>query len=159
MTLKRKTLSRQEAEKRIFRYCAYQERSHLEVRNKLRSYGLPELIVDEVMYRLIQENFLNEERFARSFAGGRFRMKHWGKNKIAVELARKGLTEKCISLGLSEIRPEDYRITLIRLLREKNELLTESDIYARRNKLSKYVIQKGYEPDVAWETILELFPK
>lgn len=159
MTLKRKTLSLAEAEQRIFRYCAYQERSHLEVRNKLRSFGISESMINEVVYRLIQENFLNEERFARTFAGGRFRMKHWGRNKIALELERKGLTEKCVSIGLSEINQAEYHATLMRLLREKDESLTEPDIYARRSKLSKYVIQKGYEPDLVWDTIRQLFPK
>src|SRR5579871_6478535 len=85
---------------KIYRYCAYQERSHREVKNKLFEYGLYSNQVDEIVSRLITEGFLNEERFAKAFAGGKFRMLKWGRIKIEQELEREGLTPRCIARGL-----------------------------------------------------------
>src|SRR5438445_10764263 len=90
-----------EALSKIYRYCAYQERSHREVKAKLFDYGLRSGEVDEIVSRLITEGFLNEERFARAFAGGKFRMMKWGKLKIQRELEIAGLTSKCIARGLT----------------------------------------------------------
>src|SRR5258706_6169221 len=97
---------------KIFRYRAYQERSHREVKNKLFEYGLKSGEVDEILSHLITEGFLNEERFARAFAGGKFRILKWGKIKIQHELEAEGLTPRCIARGLSEISSADYSKTL-----------------------------------------------
>ena len=96
---------------KIQKYCAYQERSHKEVRNKLFEYNLWPTEVEEMISRLISDNFLNEERFAKAYAGGKFRMKKWGKLKIINELNRLGLTERCINKGLKEIDSSDYHKT------------------------------------------------
>lgn len=100
------------------RFCAYQERSHHEVRNKLFEYGLFASEVDELMTQLITQGFLNEERFAKAYAGGKFRMKKWGRVKIKHELKAQGLTKNCIQRGLDEIDPTDYRKTLQQLLKK-----------------------------------------
>jgi regulatory protein len=151
-------VSPQEAKDKIRRYCAYQERSHLEVRNKLYAYGLHRGDVDEILTDLITEGFLNEERFAKAFAGGKFRMKRWGRVKIARALQAKGVSGNCISIGLREIDDESYLEVLDNLLAEKSQNSDGKDRFVLRDRLSKYAIQKGFEPDIVWTQIRQLFP-
>ena len=151
-------ISPQEAKDKIRRYCAYQERSHLEVRNKLYAYGLHRGDVDEILTDLITEGFLNEERFAKAFAGGKFRMKRWGRIKIARALHAKGVSENCISIGLREIDDKSYLEVLDDLLIEKSQTSDGKDRFVLRDRLSKYAIQKGFEPDIVWTQIRQLFP-
>ena len=150
----KKRLSASEARQKIYRYCAYQERSHAEVRDKLYSYGLFRDDVDEILSHLITEGYLNEERFAKAFAGGKFRMKKWGRIKIAHELEAKGLTPRCIKMGLQEIDDEAYRTALEELLLKKSALNREQDLFVKRDQLARYAIQKGFEPELVW-TILK----
>jgi regulatory protein len=154
----KKKLTPSEAFARACRYCAYQERSHSEVRNKLYEFGLSRSDVDELLSRLITDGFLNEERFAKAFAGGKFRMKNWGRLKIVNELEAHRLTPNCIRLGLKEINDDDYRENLINILRKKSDQMSEEDEFVRRDKLSKYAIQKGFEPDLVWKILKEIFP-
>jgi regulatory protein len=148
-----------EALARAYRYCAYQERSHAEVRNKLYEFGLSRNDVDATLSTLITEGYLNEERFAKAFAGGKFRMKKWGRLRIINELESHGLTKNCIRAGLKEIDEADYRNTLTDLLQKKSALLSEDNEFVKRDKLSKYVIQKGFEPDLVWQILKEIFPQ
>ena len=141
---------------KIQRYCAYQERSHQEVKYKLYSYRLTTDEVDEIISRLITDNFVNEERFAKAFAGGKFRIKKWGRNKIEHELESFGLTKNCISSGLKEIDPSDYNKTLRTLLNKKANEVSEQNLYAKRNKIARFAISKGYEPELVWEMVKEL---
>lgn len=154
-----KTLTPQEAKQKIERYCAYQERSHQEVRNKLYDYGLYRNDVDEILSTLITDGFLNEERFAKAFTGGKFRMKKWGRIKIKHALESKGLSANCIRIGLKEIDDGEYVSTLRQLLEEKANILDIDDPFILRDKLSGYAIQKGYEPDLVWREIYSLMPK
>jgi regulatory protein len=154
----RKKLTPTEALARAYRYCAFQERSHKEVKNKLYEFGLSRNDVDELLTRLITEGFLNEERFAKAFAGGKFRMKKWGRLKIVNELESHGLTANCIRSGLKEINDDDYVDTLTYILAKKSEQLTEENEFVMRDKLSRYAIQKGFEPDLVWKKLKELFP-
>lgn len=153
-----KKLTPLQAKEKILRYCAYQERCHDEVRDKLYSFGLYKSEVEEIITDLITENFLNEERFAKAFAGGKFRMKKWGRLKIVHELEAKSISKYCIKSALKEIEEGDYIQTLEKLLKEKSNQVEEPNIFVKRDKLSKYVIQKGYEPDLVWKTIKEIFP-
>jgi len=155
---KSKKLSLPEAKARIYRYCAYQERCHREVKNKLYELGLRTSEVDELMVTLIQDGFLNEERFAKAYAGGKFRMKHWGKIKIVQGLEQRGISAYCIKAGLKEIDPADYQQTLIQILTEKAEQLDEKNLFVKRNKVALYAIQKGFEPDLVWPLLKELIP-
>ena len=98
----------QQAVPKIKQYCAYQERCHVEVRDKLYSYGLIKPEVEEIIYTLITENYLNEERFAIHYAGGKFRMKQWGKNKIKLALKQKQISEYCIKKALKVIDETEY---------------------------------------------------
>lgn len=150
--------SPQEAAEKIRRYCAYQERSHLEVRNKLYGYGLFRNEVDEILLGLLTDGYLNEERFAKAFAGGKFRMKQWGRIKITHALEAKGVSKNCIKIGLKEIDNTLYVDALRELLTGKSETIQEDNIYATRDKLSKYAMQKGYEPELVWSMLREILP-
>jgi len=150
-----KRLSPQEALAKLYRYCAYQERSHQEVKNKLYSFGLYRDEVEELISRLITEGFLNEERYAKAFAGGKFRMQKWGRIRIVHELEAKGLTKNCIKAGLREIAEDDYQKTLQELLDKKAAQLDEEDPFIKRDQIARYAIQKGFEPDLVWQLLKE----
>jgi regulatory protein len=143
---------------KICRYCAYQERTHREVRQKLYSMGLSTDDVEETIAFLITNGFLNEERFAIAYAGGKFRQLKWGRLKIINGLERKGVSSACIRRGLTEIGEDDYLETLNMLLEEKLTVLDEPDAYVKRNKVSRYAIGKGYEPDLVWAVVKSLIP-
>ena len=143
---------------RICRYCAYQERSHHEVRNKLQSFGLKTDTVDELLSRLITDGFVNETRFAKAFAGGKFRMKGWGRLKIEIALKAHDVSSKCIAIGLDEINEDDYRDTLKKLIIKKSEAVTVDNVYKKRDTISKYLIGKGFEPELVWEALREILP-
>jgi regulatory protein len=149
-------VSSAEALSKIQKYCAYQERCHQEVKFKLNSYGLSPEEVEEIVSTLITENFVNEARFAKAFAGGKFRIKKWGRNKIVNELESLGLTNACIALGLKEIDSSDYSKTLRGLLLKKVEEISDNNLFLRRNKVARFAIAKGYEPDLVWEMVKEL---
>lgn len=149
----------QEAKEKIQRYCAYQERSHQEVRNKLFEFGLYRNDVDAIISDLITNGFLNEERFAKAFAGGKFRMKKWGRIKITHALEGKGVSKNCILIAMKEIDENSYVNTLQQLLSEKSRSVDEGNVYLLRERLSKYAIQKGYEPELVWRELGTLIPK
>jgi regulatory protein len=153
-----KSLSPEQVKNKIEAYCAYQERCHQEVRNKLFSLGVSASSVEEIIASLITDGFLNEERFAKAFAGGKFRMKKWGKLKIVNEMERKGVSKNCIKSGLKEIDDEDYRGILSGVLADKKDKLEEENIFVLRDKLSNHAIQKGFEPELVWQILRELLP-
>lgn len=154
-----KSISPEEAKQKIRRYCAYQERSHLEVRNKLREYGLFGSDLEEIISDLLDEGFLNEERFAKAFAGGKFRMKKWGRTRIVHGLESKGVSPNCIRIALTEIDEESYQSTLHQLLSQKLTTLDEENPFVLRDRLASYAIRKGYESDLVWKEIYALIPK
>jgi regulatory protein len=130
-------------------FCGYQERSHQEVKDKLYSLGLHRQQVEEALSRLIEEDYLNEERFACQFAGGKFRMKGWGRVKIKYELKQRQVSEYCIKKALGEISGEDYEDCLQKLAAAKWKTLSpEKNIFIRMRKATDYLLQKGYEPDL-----------
>jgi regulatory protein len=149
----KKRLTPSVARQKIYRYCAYQERSHGEVRDKLYAYGLYRDDVEEILSHLITEGFLNEERFAKAFAGGKFRLMKWGRIKITHELEARGLTPNCIKAGLREIDEEHYLATLSELLSKKSEQSEEKNQFIKRDKLARFAIQKGFEPELVWRVI------
>jgi len=124
----------------------------------LYELGLSSSWVDELLAYLITEGFLNEERFAKAFAGGKFRTKKWGRIKIRYALEGKGLSKNCIRIGLKEIEEDDYLITLEGLLQEKMAEMKDTTILVARDKTSKYAIQRGFEPELVWERLKALFP-
>lgn len=149
-----KTLTSEQALQKAKQYCAYQERSHQEVKDKLYGYGLHKAAVETNLSQLIEENYLNEERFALAFAGGKFRMKHWGRAKIRYELKLKQVSDYCIKKALSSIDDEDYIQTLSKLAEEKWLLLKgEKNIFIKKKKAQDYLLQKGYENDLVKEAV------
>lgn len=132
-------------------FCSYQERNHQETKNKLFSFGLYKNEVDKLLAQLIEENYLNEERFAKVFAGGKFRLKHWGRIKIKYELKQKNVSEYCIKIALKEIGEEDYHKTLKALARKKLlSLKSEKNVHIKKSKLQSYLMQKGFEPALVY---------
>lgn len=140
-----KRVGKTTALEKLQKYCAYQDRCHQEVRWKLLELGMYGDDLEEIIADLIMENFLNEERFARSYARGKFRMKGWGKMKITRELKQRQVSAYCIKKGLSEIDNEIYEQKLHQLLEKKNKTLRDKNIFTRRKKLFNYAYQKGYE--------------
>lgn len=138
---------------KIRAFCAYQERTHQEVKNKLFGFGLYTNEVDELLTHLITDGFLNEERFAKAFAGGKFRIKNWGRIKITHALEAKGLTKNCIQSGMQEIDEIDYQDALQKLLIKKSLQWQEEDSFIMRNKLASYAIRKGFESELVWKFV------
>ncbi len=155
----RKQFSPQQIKQKIYAYCAYQERSHQEVKQKLSSLGMYGQGADELMSVLITDGYLNEERFAKAFAGGKFRVKNWGRVKIRRELESKGLTKNCIQSGMLEIDDQDYRDKLEKLLRKKSLLIKGTDVLIMRDKLARFAISKGFETDLVWKIVEDLFKR
>jgi regulatory protein len=151
-----KRLSKDEASIKIRSFCNYQERSHKEVKEKLYSYKLPTPAVDEIISALIDDNLLCEERFARLFAGGKFRMKHWGRKKIQYELQQKGVSKANIKIGLSEIDDDSYGATLTKLAVKKWDELPATDPLTRQAKVYAYLLQKGYEQSLIANVIEQI---
>ena len=149
----KKFLTPLQALERLRKYCAYQERSQQEVRTKLLSLGVRGSDLENIIVRLIEEGFINEERFAIAFAGGKFRMKGWGKNKITQELKRKGISSYCINKAVKNIEDDDYRKTLIQLLRKKTRQVKEPNVFKKMEKVSGFLINKGYEPELVWQMV------
>ncbi len=141
---------------KIQAYCAYQERCHMEVMIKLKSWGLIQEAIDLLIVELIQYNFLNEERYARSFARGKFRIKKWGKIKIRKALKKRDVYFKCIDLAMLEIDDKTYLNTLKELLQKKNDILKETNLYKRKMKLISYLVNRGYEYDLIHDALVEL---
>lgn len=138
---------------KIGAYCAYQERTHSEVRTKLWEWGIIDDEAEEMIVYLIENNYLNEERFAKAYAGGKFRMKQWGRIRIKHELKMKGLSDYCIKVGLSEIDEDDYLETIRKMIHRKANKDDFENPYLRKHKLARYIIGKGYEQNLVWNMI------
>jgi regulatory protein len=127
-------------------YCAYQERCHSEVRDKLYTFGLHRSQVEQLLTQLIEEDYLNEERFAIAYAGGKFRIKNWGKEKIKYALKQKQVSEYCIKKALTSIPASDYNKTFASVANKKIATLkSEKNIFIKKKKLKDYLQQKGFE--------------
>ena len=127
-------------------YCAYQERSHSEVREKLYSFKLHKNEVEQLLTQLIEEDYLNEERFAIAYAGGKFRIKHWGKEKIKYALKQKYVSDYCIRKALATIPATDYNKTFFSVADKKLATLkSEKNIFIKKRKMKDYLQQKGFE--------------
>lgn len=149
-------LTKEQALEKIKHFCAYQERCHSEVRSKLYTYGLKKPDLEEVIGNLIELNYLNEERFATQYAGGKFRLKQWGRKKIQYELQQKGVSSYCIKVGLKEIDEEMYMTVLRKLALAKWKTLAGQNAMVRQSKTYAYLLQKGYENVLINKVIKEI---
>ena len=139
------TTTPEQAYMKLKHYCGYQERCHYEVKEKLYSLGLRKMEVEQLISRLIEENYLNEERYAQQFVGGYFRQKKWGINKIVFALRQKKVSEYNIKKGLKEIDLVEYSKTAEKLVRAKWMLLKKEHYMNRETKTMLYLLQKGYD--------------
>lgn len=149
----KKIYDKKSAKVKIEQYCAYQERSQQEVRDKLYDMGLHQQEVEELISELVVDNFLNEERFAITYARGKFRIKHWGKNKIKQNLKLKRVSEYCIKKALKEIDPDEYYEVLKIELQKKSDKLKDKDPFIRKNKIAQYLGSRGFEMDLVWDLL------
>ncbi|MBK7884826.1 MAG: RecX family transcriptional regulator [Chitinophagaceae bacterium] len=150
--MQQQSFTPQQALQKIKHYCAYQERCHSEVKDKLYSFGLHKNEVEQIISTLIEDNYLNEERFAIQFAGGHFRTKNWGRVKIRYELKQKQVSEYGIRKALQQIDEGEYFKTLEKLYSGKLESLkSEKNIFIKKRKLQQYLQQKGFELDLIKE--------
>ncbi|MFB0903505.1 MAG: regulatory protein RecX [Nonlabens sp.] len=153
------TYTVEEATRSIERYCAYQERCHKEIEDKLKTMGMIQLAIDEIIPHLIHHKFLNETRYAESFARGKFRIKKWGRVRIVRELKMKGLNERTIKIGLKEISESDYEITFDTLSQKRLQQITsETDKYKKRKKLADYLLYRGWESHLVYAKAVDLIP-
>ncbi len=136
-------------------FCAYQERTVQEVRQKLNAWDVSEEDTEAILARLIQDGYLSEERFAKSFSRGKFRTRHWGKIKIEMEMRRKGLGETDRKNALEEIDQTEYHDSLKSLLAKKDASLKDTDPRVRKQKLLRYALSKGYESGLVWKVLGE----
>jgi regulatory protein len=145
-----------EAIQKIEFFCSYQERCHEEVTTKLRSMKMDSDEIDEIVVHLITSNFLNEERFACSFARGKHRIKHWGKIRIINELKFKKISQNLINTALKEITPEEYLETFHTLAEKHWETIRESDVQKKKKKFCDYMLRRGFESNLVFEKSKDL---
>lgn len=143
-------LTVEEATKKIEYYCAYQERCHKEVIEKLKTIGMFDTAIDYIVNHLLENNFLNEERFAKAFARGKHKFKYWGKHRIEQELKFRDISSYNIKIALKEIET-DYLTNFYTLAERKWEAITDSSLEKKKKKWIDYLIRKGYETNIIFE--------
>lgn len=148
-------LTPQQALQQVKQYCAYQERSHYETKNKLFEFGLTSKEVDNIIATLIEENFLNEERFATLFAGGKFRIKHWGRVKIKYELQLHKVSSYNIAKALKQIDEDEY-LQMLEKLCTKYYLALKGKKIAKNFKTKTYLQTKGFELNLINEILKKI---
>jgi regulatory protein len=153
MSVTKKSLTAEQALQKLRHYCGYQERCHSEVRDKLFRLEVEKKDHDAIIASLIEEGYLNEERFAIAFAGGKFRVKQWGKQKIKHALIQKKVSEYSIKKALSKIESDEYRAILKKLGEEKYASLNQLQWTTRKSKTIDYLMQKGFEPELINEVL------
>lgn len=149
----KKSLTFDEIKLRLVNYCVYQDRCHYEVEQKMREFLLIPEAKDEIFLYLMKENYLNEERFTRSYIRGKFYIKHWGRNKIKMNLKQKGITEKLISKCMDEIDVDDYEKAFMKIYHDYFSKQKGMKDYQKKSKTIKHLISKGYEYDVVLDVV------
>ena len=152
----KKTYTVDEALKNMERYCSYQERCHKEVTQKLYSmYMIPEAI-ELIVVKLMQDNFLNEERFAKAFVSGKFRIKKWGKQRLTRELKQRDIGKTLINMALQTISDHEYLNTFHAIAEKKAESIKETNILKKKKKLADYLFYRGWESHLVYDKVNEL---
>ena len=138
---------------KLQKYCAYQDRCHQEVRNKLITLGVYGEDLEQVISQLIEENYLNEVRYAQSYVRGKYRIKKWGRHKIKLSLKQKGVTDYCIDKGLAEIDEDIYRQNLMELTQQRKNLYEKPLSFQNQQKIKAFLMRKGYELDLIHQAL------
>ena len=141
---------------RLKDYCAIQDRCQLEVIKKMKDWGLLKITQEYILAILIQERYVDEERYSKSFCRGKFKIKKWGKRKIINELKKKHISENCILNGLKEIDEVQYLKELESLYQKKRNNIHEKNHFIKKKKIATYLINKGYESNLVWDKVREL---
>ena len=151
-----KSYTLEEAKRALERYCVYQDRCHKEVISKLYDCNMIPETHDIIIVHLIQHDFLNEERFSKSYARGKFRIKKWGKVRIVRELKFRNISAYNVKTALKEIEDSDYFNTFNTLALKKFDSITESNPYKKKKKLADYLLYRGWESDLVYKKVSEL---
>ncbi len=151
----KKYTSKEEALQKLKHFCSYQERCHADVREKLYNLNVNKEFHDELVSALILENYLNEERFAKMYASGKFRINEWGKRKIQQQLNQKQISEYCIKKALADIDESEYLDTFQKHARKKLESLKSGNQFERASKVNNFLFQKGFESFLIQQFIKE----
>jgi regulatory protein len=152
-----KTYTVDEARKKIENYCAYQERCHKEVVQKLQSMHMIPEAIDTIVVHLLQHNFLNEERFAKAFVSGKFRIKKWGKQRITIELKQKDISKSIITSALKTINDVTYLNTFHALAEKKANSIKDTNPFKKKKKLADYLLYRGWESHLVYDKVNDLF--
>ena len=151
--MEKKSYTFEEIKQKLVNYCVYQDRCHAEVEQKMKEFLLIDEAKEEIILYLLKENFLNEERFTRSYIRGKFYIKHWGKNKIRMNLKQKQISEKMITICLDEIDEDDYRKTIARIYEDYISRQKGLQEYQKKSKTIKYLMSRGFEYEFILDTI------
>lgn len=156
MIQKKKSFTVDQLQRKLEQYCVYQDRCHKEVEQKMRDYNLIPEARELILLSLMKDNFLNEERFSKSYARGKFRIKSWGKQRIVRELKFRDISAYNIKTALKEIDSQEYIATIYRITENRNEVLTEANHYKRKQKLIDFLMRKGFENELIFKTVKDV---
>jgi len=153
---KKKSFTVDQIKRKLENYCVYQDRCHKEVEQKMWEFHLIPEARELILLSLMKDNFLNEERFAKSYARGKFRIKSWGKPRIVRELKFRDISAYNIKTALKEIDEQEYISTIYRITENRNEVISEPNEYKRRQKLIDFLMRKGFENDLIFKTVKDV---
>jgi len=156
--IQKQTYTLNEAKKKLEYYCAYQERCHKEVVQKLKDMSMIPEAIDVVVVYLLQHNYLNEERFTKSFVSGKLKIKKWGKRRLTLELKKKNISKINISQALTEIDGNEYIEIFNDLAQKRCKSLNEKNKYKKKKKLIDYLLYRGWESFLVYDKVNELIP-
>ncbi|WP_312421412.1 regulatory protein RecX [Epilithonimonas sp.] len=151
--MEKKSYTFEEIKQKLVNYCVYQDRCHSEVEQKMRDFLLIPEAKDEIFLYLIKENYLNEERFTRSYIRGKFYIKHWGRTKIKMNLKQKGIREKLIAKSMDEIDEQDYLESVNKIYHDYYSKQKGLKEYQKKSKTIRFLISKGFEYELVWNVI------
>ncbi|MGY0391400.1 regulatory protein RecX [Bizionia sp. KMM 8389] len=153
-----KSYTVEDAKRQLERYCAYQERCHKEVTDKLKQMQMIPEVIDVVVVHLLNHNFLNETRFAQTYVRGKFNIKKWGRQRLRLELKKRDVSKYNIDLAMKEISDADYLATFHELAEKKLKTITETDTWKKRKKLANYLLYRGWESHIVYDKVADLIP-
>ena len=152
----KKTFTVDEAKKKLEYYCAYQERCHKEVRQKLKDMDMIPEAIDIIVVHLLEHNFLNEERFAKTFVSGKFKIKRWGRRRLTLELKKKDISKVNVNQALSEINEAEYIEVFNDLAEKRLPFIKEVNKFKKKKKLTDYLLYRGWESHLVYEKVNQL---
>jgi len=156
MVHKSHTYTVNEALQKLQNYCAYQERCHSEVQQKLKDMNMIPEAIDQIIVSLINDNYLNETRFAQTFVRGKFRIKKWGKHRLTLELKKKGISKFNIKKAIGEIEEDEYITVFNNLAKKRSLQIKETNKTKKKRKLADYLLYRGWESHLVYEKVNEL---